>query len=66
MTSVYCPVGKPISGVTAHILDQDKQPVPIGKPGEVCCYFIPIQLKSITIEYILLINIAKQILLFFL
>jgi len=30
-------VGRPIGGVTVHIIGEDGQPVPTGEQGEICC-----------------------------
>jgi non-ribosomal peptide synthetase component F len=34
--AVRIPIGWPISSTTAHVLDSERKPVPVGTPGELC------------------------------
>ncbi|PRR99354.1 non-ribosomal peptide synthetase [Bacillus atrophaeus] len=36
ISSHHTPIGKPVSNTRIYIVDQHLQPVPIGKPGELC------------------------------
>jgi amino acid adenylation domain-containing protein len=36
LPDVDVPIGRPLPGATAHVLDPHQQPVPVGLPGELC------------------------------